>query len=240
MKAASLALFIMAVAMHAAAVVVPPPRACSCDAQADARGLPLVELRADHPGDTLAVLISGDGGWRAIDRDIAAGLNARGVSVVGLVSPKYFATKRTPEEASCALLRIMESYSIRWRERRVIVGGYSRGAGVAPFMINRLPDRWRDRIVAVALIGLEPTIGFEVSPIDLLRTSPAAGEIPVREEVQKLHARRVLCFYGDSERDSLCRQLSPGVALSLSEPGGHHLTVNHDVLAREIWRWSQS
>ena len=239
MKAALLALSILTGAMRSAAAPLPTPRACACVAQADARGLPLVELRAAHPSDTMAVLISGDGGWRAIDRDIAAGLNARGVSVVGLVSPRYFSTRRTPDEAACALQRIVESYAIRWRAQRIIIGGYSRGAGVAPFMVNRLPARWRSRIVAVALIGLERTIAFEVTPFDLLRTGAAPEEVPVRGEVEKLQAGRVLCFYGENERDSLCRDLSPRVA-ALREPGGHHFTGNYDDLAREIWQWSRS
>jgi type IV secretory pathway VirJ component len=194
--------------------------------------LPLVEMAPPRPGEPLAIFVSGDGGWRAIDRRIAEGLNARGYGVVGLVSPRFFVRGRTAEESAYALQRIVEHYTIAWRAPRVIVVGYSRGAGVLPFMINRLTPRWRSKIAAVALIGLEPTIGFQLFAME--------PEIPVRDEVERLRGKRVLCFYGVNERDSLCRQLSPAVVTPIAEPGAHHFTGNYDDVARTIWRWSRS
>src|SRR6185295_1051254 len=38
---------------------------------AEVRDLPLTELRAAGPGDTMAVIYSGDGGWRDLDKQIA-------------------------------------------------------------------------------------------------------------------------------------------------------------------------
>jgi len=194
--------------------------------------LPLVEIPPPRLGEPLAIFVSGDGGWRALDRRIAEGLNARGYGVVGLVSPRFFARGRTPEESAYALQRIAEHYTIAWRALKIIVVGYSRGAGVLPFMINRMAPCWRSRIAAVALIGLEPTIGFQ-----LIATQP---EVPVRREVERLRGTRVLCFYGVNERDSLCRQLSPAVITPIAEPGAHHFTGNYDAVARMIWRWSRS
>src|SRR5262249_1291780 len=61
---------------------------------ADVGDLPLVEVPAvGTPTGTLAVMISGDGGWASIDRDIGAELAARGVEVVGLNALRYFWTR---------------------------------------------------------------------------------------------------------------------------------------------------
>lgn len=218
-----------------------PGSGCRCAPLTDVSDLPLVEMPVTGIPRTLAVLVSGDGGWRAIDRKVAEGLNARGVPVVGLVSPKYFSERRTPEEAACALERIIAAYGPRWHVRDVLVAGYSRGAGVAPFMVNRMAPAWRARVKVLALIGLEPTIAFEVTPFDLLRTEPAPAEVPVRGEIERLRGRqRVLCFYGDREDDSLCRQLGPSFALKFREPGGHHFAGNYDSLAAEILRWAHA
>ena len=203
--------------------------ACGVDPFDD---LPLIEIAPPRLGEPLAIFVSGDGGWRAIDRRIAEGLNARGYGVVGLISPRFFARRRTAEESASALQRIVEHYALVWRAPKVIVVGYSRGAGVLPFMINRLSARSRSRIATVALIGLEPTIGFQ-----LIATQP---EIPVRGELEQLRGKRVLCFYGINERDSLCRQLSPSLVTPIAEPGAHHFTGNYDDVARAIWRWSRS
>ena len=141
--------------------------------------------------------------------------------------------ERTPEEASCALQRILEHYVIQVGARRGGRRRLPRGAGVLPFMVNRLPATWRNRIVTVALMGLDPTIAFLVTPLPV-------REVPVRAEVERLRSKHVLCFYGVNERDSLCRQLSPSVAMRIPESGSHHFAGNYDDLAHTIWRWSRS
>ena len=205
----------------------------ACVGLTDVDDLPLVEMAPRRAGQMLAVFVSGDGGWRAIDQRVAEQLHARGFGIVGLISPRFFAREKTAEESSCALQRILEHYMIRWRASHAVVVGYSRGAGVLPFMVNRLSARWRDKIVMVALMGLDPTIAFHITPFP-------AHEVPVRGEVEQLRGKRVLCFYGVNERDSLCRQISPGVVVRIPEPGSHHFAGNYDDLARTIWTWSRS
>jgi len=143
-------------------------------------GLPLVEMAPPRLGEPLAIFMSGDGGWRAIDRRVAQGLNASGYGVVGLISPCFFARARTPEESAHALQRIAEHYTTAWRAPRVIVVGYWRGAGVLPFMVNRMTPQWRSRIAAVALIGLEPTIRVNESD-SLCRQLSTALVTPIAE-----------------------------------------------------------
>src|SRR4051812_13142980 len=107
-----------------------------CNTVSDVGGLPLVVIAPPHRGATLAVIVTGDGGWRAIDRDVAAGLRARGCGVVGLVASRFFAQRRTPGQAAEALQQIVAHYTTEWGATRVIAVGYSRGAGVLPFMVN--------------------------------------------------------------------------------------------------------
>ena len=61
--------------------------------------LPLVEVPAKgQGGKTLAVIISGDGGWAGIDKDVAGALAAKGIPVVGWNSLQYFWTARKPDD----------------------------------------------------------------------------------------------------------------------------------------------
>ncbi|MHB1239295.1 MAG: AcvB/VirJ family lysyl-phosphatidylglycerol hydrolase, partial [Gammaproteobacteria bacterium] len=74
---------------------------------ADLKGLPLVEVpAAKDTGDTLGVVISGDGGWAGIDRQLAEQLAAEGIPVVGLDSLQYFWNRRTPDGAALDQARI--------------------------------------------------------------------------------------------------------------------------------------
>ena len=202
-------------------------------------GLPLVEMPPARSGAPLAVIVSGDGGWRALDRHVAKGLRQRGYAVVGLNSREYFAKRRSPEEASLALEQIINHYSRAWHTTHVVAVGYSRGAGVLPFMINRLPPDVRATISVAALIGLDRTIDFYVTPFDLLRTEATSAEVPVRGEVEKLHGIEVLCIFGEHDEHNLCGDLPDSVVVHVAEPGGHHMNISHDLLAHTIAEYAR-
>jgi type IV secretory pathway VirJ component len=92
------------------------------------------------PSDTIAVMLSGDGGWAGLDKEVAAALSANGIRVVGLDSLRYFWTARTPEGLAADLGRIIDYYVSQLGKQRVLLVGYSQGADVLPFAVNRLPN----------------------------------------------------------------------------------------------------
>ena len=54
--------------------------------------LPLALLPAAARHDTMAIVLSGDGGWRDIDRELGEALSQAGVPTVGIDSLRYFWT----------------------------------------------------------------------------------------------------------------------------------------------------
>ena len=58
--------------------------------------LPLIELPAEPRGPLLAIVLSGDGGWRDLDKTIAETLQSDGVSVVGWDCLSYFWSRKSP------------------------------------------------------------------------------------------------------------------------------------------------
>ena len=109
----------------------------------DVADLSLVEVPATNgrERDTLAILLTGDGGWAGLDKTVAAGLSAHGVPVVGWSSLGYYWTPRNPAAAAADLKRIIEHYTTAWRRSRVLIVGYSFGADVAPFLVTVSPSR---------------------------------------------------------------------------------------------------
>lgn len=201
-----------------------------CSARVDLTGLPLLELTTKKPSDRFAIMISGDGGWRRIDTKVTDRLRNAGIPVVGFLANDYFAQRRTAEESSCALERVIRAYKLRWKKEKVMLVGYSRGADVLPFMITRLPHDLRASVEVVALLGLEPLIEFKYnSPW----TSARFRKEPlyaVKPEVEKLRGMNVICVYGEKEKDSLCHMLDPKIFTILREPGGHHFGGKyHDI-----------
>ena len=143
----------------------------------DLKDLPLVEIRA--PGDdsnSIAVIISGDGGWAGIDRELGEYLSQKGLSVVGLNSLQYFWSPRSPSTAGADLERIIRHYLIAWHKDRVILIGYSFGADVLPFMASELSPDLRKKIQLIAFLGLDQTAEFEFHVTDWIgQTSPGGG-----------------------------------------------------------------
>ncbi|MHB8257584.1 MAG: virulence factor family protein [Acidiferrobacterales bacterium] len=188
--------------------------------------LPLVEVPATVPAnDSLVVMVSGDGGWAGLDREVAIALAARGYSVVGLNSLRYFWTRRTPDEAGRDLARILDYYLRQWNKKRVMLIGYSRGADVLPFMARRLPPALKNRVDLIALLGLGRTIDFEFHLSDWLSVEgkDRSTALPIFPEIEALRGgRHVLCIYGRDEEHSLCRKFTPPLGQTLALKGGHH------------------
>jgi type IV secretory pathway VirJ component len=199
------------------------------------KDLPLFEVPAGKPGDTLAVFLSGDGGWARLDRSVAAELAGQGVAVVGLSSRKYFWHARTPEHAAADLARILRAYLAAWKKDKVILAGYSFGADALPALASRLPADLQERVGLVALIAASRTATFEIHVAEWLRIGADKGE-PVLAEARKLQGKRLVCIYGEEERsDSSCPEIGklPN-ARAVALPGGHHFKGRYDLLAGEI------
>lgn len=166
--------------------------------------LPLVELSCPSgDGTWLAVIVSGDGGWAGIDSDIGEVLVTKGIPVVGLDSLKYFWTSRTPNGASLDLYRIIDHYRNDLNKRDILLIGYSRGADVLPFMVNRLPEETRSQVRLLALLGLSHAVSFEFHLSDWISGTSSASDLPILPEIVNLKGMKILCFCGDSEEDSL-------------------------------------
>lgn len=202
--------------------------------------LPLVELpaKAGPPGgrgepSDLAVILSGDGGWASLDRQVGEALAGAGLPVVGLDSLQYFWKARTPEGAAKDLERVLRHYLAAWSKQGAVLIGYSLGADVLPFLANRLPPDLRQRVRLVALLGPSKTTAFEFHVSEWLGAS-GHDVHPVAPEVEKLAGTEVLCFYGEEEEDSLCRALPPGLVTRMPEKGAHHFGGDYHVLASAI------
>jgi type IV secretory pathway VirJ component len=222
--------------------VAPPP--------AELSDLPIVEIAAQpvaaqtggaQPGgaqpdtartDFFAIIMSGDGGWAGLDQDVAAALRAKGIPVVGLDSLRYYWTPRTPEGLAADTDRMIRHYLAHFGKQRVLLIGYSQGADVLPFAVNRLPEPTRARVALVAVMGMSEHALFEFhlsSWISDSNSGPAT--LP---EINRIGGVPVLCMYGADESDSLCPQLDPKKFIIVKLKGGHHFDGDYANLARQI------
>jgi len=219
-------------ATHNPTRVAPPPAGLS--------DLPVVEVppqpAAAQPGvapaDTFAIIMSGDGGWAGLDQDVAAALSAKGIPVVGLDSLRYYWTARTPDGLAADTDRMIRYYLAHFGKQRVLLIGYSQGADVLPFAVNRLPAASRARVALVAVMGMSEHALFEFHLSSWISDSSAGPE--TLPEINRIAGVPVLCIYGADESDSLCPKLDPKKFNIVKLKGGHHFDGDYANLARQI------
>lgn len=188
--------------------------------------LPIREFPAANGSrSVMAVFLTGDAGWADADKKMAQSLADSGISVVGINALKYFWHRRTPEEASQALQIILSYYMPAWEKDGVIVMGYSLGADVLPFMISRLPEEMRSKIVLITLVSLGHNADFKFHFAEWLGIS-SHHEFPVKPEIERLRGMKILCISGDNDHHSLCPELGSDLVTSVVLKGSHHI-INH-------------
>ena len=223
--------FLEAYRSISAHVEAPPARPQEID------DLPVNEVHAEAGNsDEMALLLTGDGGWAGLDQELAARLAAGGVPTVGLNSLKYFWTERTPEETAKDVARVMRHYLAAWNKQRVLLVGYSFGADVLPFVVNRLPPELRAHVATVSLLGVDSNASFEIRIADWVGSDESGPA--TKPEVAAIGGVPVLCIYGAGESDSICPGLPSApehTHITLAEVGkGHHFSGEYATLAERI------
>lgn len=197
--------------------------------------LPIVPMEANPRYDTLAIIYSGDGGWRDIDKKLAAYLQKDGVPVVGVDALRYFWREKSPEETAADLARIIDTYRSRWRVKRVALIGYSFGANILPATVKRLPKAQADSVSLLSLLALSHQADFQISVMGWLGVAGAGKHGDPVEDLKGLKTDLVQCVYGAKEEDTACPAVKtlPGAEV-IERPGGHHFDGNYKIIADAI------
>jgi type IV secretory pathway VirJ component len=129
----------------------------------------------------------------------------------------------------------VQYYATAWNRHHALVIGYSQGADVLPFAVNRLPEATRRMIQTTTLLGLGRNAAFEFHLSNWV--GPSAG-LPILPEYQKLSRANTVCVFGTGDKDSLCTDFPPGTPGIVELTGGHHFDGDYDGLARLILKFA--
>lgn len=202
----------------------------------EVEGLPLVSVPATGTSDRdrgrMAIVLTGDGGWAELDRNVARRLAAEGVPTVGWSSLRYYWTPRTPDAAAADLDRVIRHYANMWHKTRVLLIGYSFGADVLPFLVTRLPADSRSLIERVVLLGPSRAATFEFR-VSSWFGGDRGNDYPTAPEVQRLNLP-IICVRGIDENDSGCLAFEGPNIKSMTIGSGHHFSGEYDALVRAI------
>lgn len=202
--------------------------------------LPIVVLPAS-PDDTkpMVLMITGDGGWKNFDPKLAKQLVGEHMPVVALNALHYFWTKKTPEETAATVQSILNNYMRQWGKRKFILVGFSFGADVMPFIVNRLPQDLLKDCAGVALFSPGRSTDFEIH-LSQMMSDRKQWKYDVVKEIEAMKPVKLVCFFGEQEHDFPVKILSRPNWQVIYLPGGHHYEDNTQNIGKILWEKIQS
>lgn len=201
-------------------------------APTDVGDLPVIEVAASGgSADTLGVFLSGDGGWAGFDENLSELLAARGIPIVGFDSLRYFWRARTPEGTAADIAHVIEHYRSAWKRDKVLLIGFSQGADVLPFIMNRLAPATRASITSAVALSISTKASFEFHLSNWLGPS---GDVPTLPEMQRLGKDHIVYVCGQNDGDAICPQLDASAFRAIALPGDHHFDDAYDKLLEII------
>ncbi|OBZ94477.1 type IV secretory pathway protein AcvB [Pararhizobium polonicum] len=197
-------------------------------------GLPLTVLDAKPTRDTMAIVYSGDGGWRDIDKEVGDLLQQQGMPVVGVDSLRYFWSERQPQETADDLHRIISLYAKRWNVKHILLIGYSFGADILPRTYNLLPQADRDRIAQLSLLAVSHQVDYKISVLGWIGASGSDGAGDPADDIAKIKPALIQCVYGTDDDDDVCPTLKDTGVEIIAIDGGHHFDEDYPALVKRI------
>lgn len=163
--------------------------------------LPLIVLPA--PADEnmpLVMSITGDGGRLGFDKRLTDQFVQGKAPVVILNSFRFFRKQKTPEQAASAVEDLLDYYMKVWRKRSFILEGYSFGADVMPFVVNRLPKDLLQHCAGVALFSPGTSNDLKIHFIQMIGIHHK-WKYNVVNEIKEMKAidLKTLFFFGEKE-----------------------------------------
>lgn len=186
----------------------------------------VIKPKRDIKTAPLAIVISGDGGWYKFEQNIADSLAVSGIPTIGLDTKKYFWNRRTPEETASDIATSINRYNGVWQRSRFLFVGYSLGAELVPFIINKLPDEIKSKVTMLVLLSPTATTDFQVHLSDMLGVGNRHNTYKVVDEINKITSIPILLIFGSEEKTTVPTMLTRASVKVVKIPGDHH--YNHD------------
>ena len=185
----------------------------------------------------LVLVLSGEGGWRAFDDQLATWLSGAGYWVGGIDCLKYFWKPQDDRAALASDVTRFASALMRAAgakpDARVVLAGFSFGADLAPWIAGAKGQR--SRIAALIMIGPDPRGSLEARVTEIFGYAPKDHTFDTAAALADALTIPVLFVHGGKDDDSSAPALSAGFAGPKAlavVPGATHHFAGHEAEAR--------
>lgn len=173
----------------------------------------------------IILYISGDGGLNDFSKNLCAGIHANGYSVTALNARSYFWDKKTPEQTTLDIAVYLTKKLSERSNQQVILIGYSFGADVMPFIVNRLENSLAAKLQNVVLLSPSGSTDFEIHWSDLLGGGKKRS-LDVLAEINRMKVNKLTTIFGSDENDFPVSQIKIEHHTNYILTGGHHYAGN--------------
>ncbi len=197
-----------------------------------AQNLPVKEWPASTHDKPAIFYISGDGGFNKFSTALCQSLNKKGYDVYALNARSYFDDKKTPERTAADVKNYLSKKLAGRKNKQVVLVGYSFGADVLPFILNRLPKNVLDVPVSFIMAASGST-DFEIHWSDIFGGN-TKRDMDVVSEINKLNDENIVIINGSDEHDLALNKISLKKYTHEVLPGGHHFDGDTEEITNVI------
>lgn len=192
--------------------------------------------QAPDPAKPLVLLVSGEGGWRKFDDQIAGFLRDAGYWVGGLDVMAYFWKAQDDRQVLGSDARAYASALARAAgrppEAPVVLAGYSFGADLAPWIAGA--GGWGRRIAGIVMIGPDAMGSLEFRVSEILGMEAKDHVFKVADALASVAGIPVLFLHGAKDGESAAPALHEAASrpkkIVIVPEAGHHFSGKEDLL----------
>jgi type IV secretory pathway VirJ component len=198
-----------------------------------AQDFPVKEWAAPTHDKPVIFYITGDGGFNTFSTDLCKSLNKKGYDVSALSAKSYFWNTKTPEQTATDVNNYLIKKMGGRKNQQVVLIGYSFGADVLPFIINRLSKNIYESVIASFFMASSGSTDFEIHWSDIFGGNKKRS-MDVVTEINKLTAENIVIIDGSDEETPGLNKISLKKYIHEVLPGGHHFEGDTEQLTRII------
>ena len=112
--------------------------------------------------------------------------------------------------------------------------GYSQGAEIVPFVLTRLPEEMKSKVISMVMLSPELSTDFEVHITNMLGLGNKENTYDVIAEISKIQDTRQICIFGENENTKVPEILRSTQVETVLIPGDHHYKSNSTLIVQKM------
>lgn len=198
-----------------------------------AQSFPVKEWTAATHDKPLIFYITGDGGFNTFSTNLCESLNKNEYDVFALNAKSYFWDKKTPEQTAGDVSNYLSKKLAGRKNQQVVLIGYSFGAEVLPFIVNKLSKNIYESVIVSFLMAPSGSTDFEIHWSDIFGGNTKRS-MDVITEINKLDNEKIVIISGSDGGNLALNKITLKKYTHEVLPGGHHFDGDTEEIIKVI------